>query len=178
MVDMILSIDFSSETAIYTQLRDQIVIGIASGALKPGEDLPSVRRLAADIGINVHTVNKTYALLRDEGYVVMDRRSGAAIADGPPDNRGFSDHLAQLLRPIAAEAACHGQDAAAFSGFCRDIFLQVIGSGREPADPAGVADSADVTCAAGVAGSADVTCAAGVAGAAGRDGIKSGGSSR
>lgn len=151
---MILSVDFSSETAIYTQLRDQIVIGIASGALKPGEDLPSVRRLAADIGINIHTVNKTYALLRDEGYVVMDRRSGAAIADGPPDNRGFSDHLARLLRPIAAEAACHGQDAATFAGFCRDIFLQVKGSGREPAESAGIAG--------------DTGC----------DGIKSGGSSR
>jgi GntR family transcriptional regulator len=149
VIGLILSVDFLSEIAIYTQLHDQIVIGIASGALKPGEDLPSVRRLAADIGINIHTVNKTYALLRDEGYVVMDRRSGAAIADGPPDNRGFSDHLARLLRPIAAEAACHGQDAAAFSGFCWDIFLQVKGSGREPVD---------------------------LTGFAGHDGIKSGGS--
>jgi len=132
---MILCVDFSSETAIYTQLRDQIIIGIASGVLKPGEDLPSVRRLAADIGINIHTVNKTYALLREEGYLVMDRRTGASIAEMPPEDPGFSDHLSGLLRPIAAEAACHGMDAAAFSAFCVKIHQQV----QQPAAGSAVA---------------------------------------
>ncbi len=122
---MILSVDFSGETALYTQLRDQIIIGIASGVLKPGEGLPSVRRLAADIGINIHTVNKTYALLRDEGYLVMDRRTGASIADMPPPDPGFYSRLSELLRPIAAEAACHGMDAAAFADYCVKIYRQI-----------------------------------------------------
>lgn len=122
---MIIQIDFAGDLPLYSQLRDQIVIGIAAGLLQPGEALPSVRRLAADIGINIHTVNKAYALLRDEGYIVMDRRSGAAVTGRPLDSRGFSEHLADLLRPIAAEAICHGLDAAQFGQFCADLHHQV-----------------------------------------------------
>jgi DNA-binding transcriptional regulator YhcF (GntR family) len=122
---VIIQIDFAGDLPLYSQLRDQIVIGIAAGLLQPGEVLPSVRRLAADIGINIHTVNKAYALLRDEGYIVMDRRSGAAVAGRPLDSRGFSEHLADLLRPIAAEAICHGLDAAQFGQFCADLHHQV-----------------------------------------------------
>ena len=51
------------------------------GRLQPGDQLPSVRRLASDLGINLHTVNKAYAVLRDEGYVAMRGRSGAVVAD-------------------------------------------------------------------------------------------------
>ena len=122
---MIIQIDFAGDLPLYSQLRDQIVIGIAAGLLKPGEALPSVRRLAADIGINIHTVNKAYALLRDEGYIVMDRRSGAAVAPRPLDSRGFFEHLADLLRPIAAEAICHDLDAEQFGRFCADLHRQV-----------------------------------------------------
>ncbi len=122
---MILSIDFASETPIYTQLRDQIVIGIAAGILKPGEDLPSVRRLAADIGINIHTANKAYALLRDEGYLAMNRRSGASVALGPPDEPGFSDRLKRQIRPMAAEAICHGLTADQFGILCASVLREV-----------------------------------------------------
>ena len=77
---MILEIDFHSEEALYMQLRNQIVIGIATSQLLAGESLPSVRQLADTIGIDMHTVNKAYALLRQEGYVKLDRRRGAVIA--------------------------------------------------------------------------------------------------
>ena len=66
---MLIVIDFSAETPIYTQLRDQIIIGIAGKTLAPGEALPSVRRMAADIGVNVNTVGKAYNILKDEGYI-------------------------------------------------------------------------------------------------------------
>jgi DNA-binding transcriptional regulator YhcF (GntR family) len=55
---MLITVDFASGMPIYAQLRDQVVIGIACKALQPGEALPSVRRLAADIGVHAHTVNK------------------------------------------------------------------------------------------------------------------------
>ena len=77
---MLIEIDFQSEEAIYMQLRNQIVLGIASSMLREGDPLPSVRQLAEDIGINMHTVNKAYALLRQEGFVTIDRRKGAVIA--------------------------------------------------------------------------------------------------
>ncbi len=77
---MIVEIDFNSEEAIYMQLRNQIIIGIATSQLREGEMLPSVRQLAEVVGINMHTVNKAYSVLREEGYIKIDRRRGAVIA--------------------------------------------------------------------------------------------------
>ena len=74
---MLIEIDFQSEEAIYLQLRNQIILGIASSVLREGDPLPSVRQLADEIGINMHTVNKAYGLLRQEGFVNIDRRRGA-----------------------------------------------------------------------------------------------------
>ena len=61
---MILEIDFNSDEALYIQLRNQIVIGIATSQLSAGDSLPSVRQLADRVGINMHTVNKAYTVLR------------------------------------------------------------------------------------------------------------------
>jgi DNA-binding transcriptional regulator YhcF (GntR family) len=77
---MILQFDFSSDVPIYLQLRNQIVIGIGSGKLKQGDKLPTVRALAEESGINVMTVSKAYNLLKQEGYIITDRRKGAVIA--------------------------------------------------------------------------------------------------
>ena len=80
MTGMYVEIDFNSDEAIYVQLCNQIIIGIATAEIKEGDTLPSVRQLAELIGINMHTVNKAYALLRQEGFVTIDRRKGAVIA--------------------------------------------------------------------------------------------------
>ena len=77
---MILTFDFSSPIPIYMQIRNQIVIGIAEEKLKPGEKLPTIRALAEESGINMMTVSKAYQLLKQEGYIITDRRSGAVVA--------------------------------------------------------------------------------------------------
>lgn len=77
---MVIEIDFNSDEAIYVQLMNQIIMGIATSRLQEGDALPSVRQLADTIGINMHTVNKAYSLLRQEGFVTIDRRRGAIIA--------------------------------------------------------------------------------------------------
>lgn len=77
---MYIEIDFNSDEALYLQLRNQIIIGIATSQYQEGDALPSVRQLADTIGINMHTVNKAYSVLRQEGYVKVDRRKGAVIA--------------------------------------------------------------------------------------------------
>lgn len=76
---MLLQLDFGSEMPIYRQIRDQIVLGIASGQLRPGERLPTVRALAEESGVNMMTVSKAYQLLKQEGYIRTERRSGAAV---------------------------------------------------------------------------------------------------
>ena len=77
---MLIEIDFSSDEAIYQQLCNQIILGIASSQVRGGEQLPSVRQLAETIGINMHTVNKAYAILQREGFLKIDRRRGAVVA--------------------------------------------------------------------------------------------------
>ena len=77
---MYIEIDFNSDEAIYVQLCNQIILGIATAKFTEGEQLPSVRQLADTIGINMHTVNKAYSILQQEGFVKIDRRRGAIIA--------------------------------------------------------------------------------------------------
>ncbi|WP_251500770.1 GntR family transcriptional regulator [Otoolea muris] len=77
---MIVEIDFNSDEALYIQLRNQIIIGIATERIHEGDSLPSVRQLADHIGINMHTVNKAYSVLKQEGFVRLDRRRGAVIS--------------------------------------------------------------------------------------------------
>lgn len=79
---MLLKLDFSSDTPIYRQIRDQIVLGIADEKLHAGEKLPSVRALAGEIGVNAMTVEKAYQLLKSEGYIITDRRGGTTVNVG------------------------------------------------------------------------------------------------
>ncbi|MBE6905552.1 GntR family transcriptional regulator [Marasmitruncus massiliensis] len=117
---MLLSISFYSDIPIYTQIYEQIIIGMVSGQLTFGESLPSVRALSAEIGVNLHTVNKAYAMLRDEGYIKMDRRIGAVVTNPPAED--LTNKLADRLRPMAAEAICKGVSEQAFLDICRSIF--------------------------------------------------------
>ena len=102
---MILEVDFNSEEALYIQLRNQIIVAIATNRLKEGESLPSVRQLAESIGINMHTVNKAYTVLKQEGFVKVDRRRGAVIAIDA-DRISDLEQMRESLRVILARASC------------------------------------------------------------------------
>lgn len=102
---MIIEIDFNSEEAIYLQLRNQIIIGIAMSRIREGDELPSVRQLADDIGINMHTVNKAYTVLKQEGFLKVDRRKGAVIAIDA-DKLKTLQELKHVLRVILAKSSC------------------------------------------------------------------------
>ena len=77
---MKLCIDFNSDEAFYIQLINQIILGIAMEQFHEGDSLPSVRQMADLVGINMHTVNKAYTILRQEGFIKLDRRRGAVIS--------------------------------------------------------------------------------------------------
>ncbi len=76
---MLLHLDFGADVPIYLQIRNQIVLGIAEGKLQTGEKLPTIRALSEECGINMMTVSKAYQLLKQEGYIQTDRRSGAVV---------------------------------------------------------------------------------------------------
>lgn len=110
---MIMKIDFNSDEAIYIQLRNQIIIGIATDRIREGDLLPSVRQLADNIGINMHTVNKAYSVLRQEGFVKLDRRKGAVIALDVDKMRV----LEEMQRDLSVVLA---------RGICKDVSCQEV----------------------------------------------------
>jgi len=102
---MLIEIDFSSDEAIYMQLRNQIIMGIATADIREGETLPSVRQLAENIGINMHTVNKAYNVLRQEGFIRLDRRKGAVICIDVNKLQALED-MKDQLRILLAKGSC------------------------------------------------------------------------
>ena len=102
---MLIEIDFNSDEAIYMQLRNQIILGIATSQFQEGDMLPSVRQLADTIGINMHTVTKAYTVLKQEGYVKVDRRRGAVIAIDIDRMRALEEVRGELQVTLA-KASC------------------------------------------------------------------------
>ena len=121
---MLITIDFASDIPIYVQLRDQIIIGIAKGELALGEALPSVRSMAAEIGVHAHTVNKAYSTLKEEGFIIIDRRSGCHVAPIiPKSDNSFTDSLRDKLQPILAAATCRHMKLEEFIDLCNKIMV-------------------------------------------------------
>ena len=100
---MLIEIDFNSEEAIYIQLRNQVILGIATANIHEGDSLPSVRQLAETIGVNMHTVNKAYNVLKQEGFITLDKRRGAVIALDENKIRAVEE-MRQQLQIVLAKA--------------------------------------------------------------------------
>jgi len=117
---MILKFDFSSSEPLYMQLRNQIVIGIGEGKLKPGEKLPTIRALAEESGINMMTVSKAYQLLKQEGYITTDRRSGASVAR--KEMVSVSDATLKALRICVSELRLAGMNKEEIMALCAKVY--------------------------------------------------------
>ena len=118
---MVIEIDFNSDEAIYVQLMNQIIMGIATSRLQEGDTLPSVRQLADTIGINMHTVNKAYSLLRQEGFVTIDRRRGAIIALDVDKIKALEE-MKQNLMVALARGCCKNITRAEVHNLIDEIF--------------------------------------------------------
>ena len=122
---MLLSLDFSGDIAIYQQLRNQIVMAIASGELKPGDKLPTIRALSNELGINMMTVSKSYQILKQEGYICSDRRHGAWVS-AKTDEGAARDKLEDALRLIVAEARVSGIEAGTVSEIIEKLYQEGV----------------------------------------------------
>jgi len=123
---MLLEIDFNSDEAIYMQLRNQIILGIATSVYHEGDALPSVRQLAETIGINMHTVNKAYTVLKQEGYVKVDRRRGAVIAIDINHIEDMAEIKKDLLVTLA-KASCKNISRTEIHALIDDIYEEYGG---------------------------------------------------
>ncbi len=119
---MVIELDMNSDTPIYVQLRNQIVKGIGKGELTAGEKLPTVRQLAQDANVNTMTVNKTYQILKNEGYIKIDRRSGAYVSPNIDMTHEFKESLESELELLIAEASISGMSKSDFLKICDDMY--------------------------------------------------------
>jgi len=128
---MIFNLDLESEVPIYQQFVDAIIYGIATRQLKPGEPLPSVRSLSADIGINMHTVNKAYQILKNDGFVLIHRQKGVMVNTEPPGvEPSFLEKLHANLKNLTAEAICRGLSREALVEQVQKIYQQMMDERR------------------------------------------------
>lgn len=123
---MYIQLDFESEIPIYTQLKQQIIAGIAKEELRPNDPLPSVRAMAKDIGINLHTVNKAYQQLKQEGYILIHRQKGVVIHPNgvAPADDDYRSDLKNTLRPLIAESICKDISKDEFTGYVNTLFAE------------------------------------------------------
>lgn len=126
---MIIEIDFNSDEALYLQLRNQIIMGIATAQFQEADSLPSVRQLADTIGINMHTVNKAYTVLKQEGFVKVDRRKGAVIAIDE-DRIRTMDEIRKDLQVILAKSSCKNITREEVHQLIDEIYEDYGGSGK------------------------------------------------
>ncbi len=123
---MIIEIDFNSDEAIYLQLRNQIIRAIATSQFREGDSLPSVRQMADTVGINMHTVNKAYTVLRQEGFVKVDRRKGAVIAIDVNKLKVMTE-LKKDLQVMIAKGSCKGITREEFHQLIDEIYEEYGG---------------------------------------------------
>ncbi len=122
--NMVISIRDGSDIPIYQQIRNQIVLGISDGRLQPGEQLPTVRALAEEIGINTMTVSKAYQILKAEGYIITDRRSGARVQSAFRRQGEMTAENKELLKKIISEAKISGMSWEAFFQVCERYYRE------------------------------------------------------
>lgn len=107
---MFIEIETTSDIPIYTQLVNQLIGLIAAGVLKPNEPLPSVRSLASDLGVNMHTVNKAYHELERKNILTIIPKSGAVVNASKMPSEEQVSTIMQLLKPIIAESIVYGME--------------------------------------------------------------------
>lgn len=124
---MFIQIEPTSEIPIYTQLANQLIELVATGTLKPSDALPSVRSLAADLGVNMHTVNKAYHELEKKNIIEIIPKSGAVI--NPISTIGPSERQLDLImlymKPLIAESIVYGMNEEQLLSIVSSIISEI-----------------------------------------------------
>lgn len=121
---MLITLDHKSEIPIYLQLRNQIVLGIANGQLQNNEKLPTVRQMANDAGVNTMTVNKTYQLLQEEGFVCLEGRKGSIVRVQNTCSKACEQKVEEKMQLLSAEAKIWGMKKEDFMHLCENVYAE------------------------------------------------------
>ena len=103
-----LVIDYRSKTAIYEQIKTQIMELIAVGSLRPHDQLPSLRALAAELDLNFNTVKKAFGELESAGVIYSLAGRGCFVAENALENRSLRQRALEMFREGALTARAAG----------------------------------------------------------------------
>jgi GntR family transcriptional regulator len=118
---MLLSINDQDPRPVYIQIVNQVKEQVQNGGLKPGDELPSVRELAASLGINMHTVRRAYGVLRDRKLLVFRLGQQARVAklrSRPASSEEIAAAMGERLQELVTEAF--------LLGLSRDDFHRIV----------------------------------------------------
>lgn len=110
MAAPVLRIDLASPVPAYRQIVDGIRAHLVAGAFAPGDQLPTVRDLALDLGVHHNTVAEAYRTLAGEGWLELGRRRGATVLprEAPGHDPEAAARFGRRLREVVAEARAAG----------------------------------------------------------------------
>ena len=108
-------LDYRDSRPIYQQVKDNLRRMMVTGVLLPGDKLPSVRTLAGQLSINPNTIQRAYAELEAEGYVVSVTGKGNFVAEGDTQNQARRQELLAKMRPMMEELKALGMTAEEFA---------------------------------------------------------------
>ncbi|WP_034993847.1 GntR family transcriptional regulator [Liquorilactobacillus vini] len=119
---MLLTVDLQSSIPIYQQIRNQIIAQVAAGLVRPGEKLPTIRALANQLQVNLHTVNKAYQQLAQEGFIDLLGRRGAIVVQ--PSTKNLQQTKKSLQQAVT-EAVAQGVSCSALQQLVIQTYQQL-----------------------------------------------------
>lgn len=122
---MTITVDFCSNKPLYKQIKDAIICAISAGQLHEGDSLPSVRQLANDVGVNMLTINKVYTILKQEGYITINKKSGALVSRNLEADTQFLESVKAQIMHTATQARSRNISRKDFVKMCDDIYAQL-----------------------------------------------------
>jgi GntR family transcriptional regulator len=134
---MFIELDFRSHIPIYVQIMERIKHLMATGMLGPGDQLPTVRQLAADLRVNFNTVARAYRLLDEAGVISTQQGRGTYVLEPLPPERSKKLRQAALdglIRSFLSDAARLGLEAEEVSQACQEMLLRWKEEGEPPTD--------------------------------------------
>lgn len=132
-----ITVDLKAPTPPYEQIRSQIAAYVQGGLLAEGARLPTMRALAADLGVATGTVARAYAELEAAGLVASRRRTGTVVTGRASTGQPEQELVRAAAAELAARAQAAGMDADAVLDLVRAALLHRAGSGRGDATARG-----------------------------------------
>jgi len=131
---VLISISANDPRPIYLQIVTEVKEQIHRGNLHPGDELPSVRDLAENLGVNLHTVHRAYEKLRDQGVISLrlgQRAKVAALRQQPASREQVEEVLVTRLNELITEAFHLGLSASAFRQLVDELLAEKYGGSHQ-----------------------------------------------